>query len=200
MGEDPSLQQLLAEYREGREDAARKLVQRLAHRLIPLARKHLTGRIRQKVDAEDVVQSVFKSFFGRLDDGEFVLPSWNSLWSLLVVITLRKCGRQIEYYRRSVRNIGREVASPVLTADSPEGWEALARDPSPAEAVMLAEMVEQAMRPLKERERLMFEMHLQGYTSIEISNQVERSQYTVNGVLKRIEKHLHRLGVATEET
>ena len=41
---------------------------------------------------EDVMASVFKSFFRRHAEAPFDLSSWDSLWSLLTLITLRKCG------------------------------------------------------------------------------------------------------------
>ena len=36
------------------------------------------------------MQSVFKSFFVRQGQGQFELDNWDSLWGLLVRITLRK--------------------------------------------------------------------------------------------------------------
>ena len=48
--------------------------------LIGLARSHLGGVIRQKVDPEDVVQSVFRSFFQRNAQGNWNLDDWDSLW------------------------------------------------------------------------------------------------------------------------
>jgi RNA polymerase sigma-70 factor (ECF subfamily) len=185
--------ELLAQCREGVEDANRHLFEQVAHRLIGLARTHLRGAVRQKVDAEDVVQSVFKSFFVDLSAGQFNLPTWDSLWSLLVVITLRKCGRKVKHFLGPWRDVRREAA-PMPTADeSMASCIALAQDPTPTEAIALAEMVEQAMRPLKERERTIFELHLQGRTVEEICAQVERSEYTVQGVLKKVEKHLQQL-------
>ena len=44
---------------------------------------------RQKVDPEDVVQSAFRSFFTRQAAGQFDVASWDDLWGLLVVITVR---------------------------------------------------------------------------------------------------------------
>jgi RNA polymerase sigma-70 factor, ECF subfamily len=145
------------------------------------------------VDAEDVVQSVFKSFFGRLNDGQFELRTWDSLWSLLVVMTLRKCRRQVKYFLGPWRDVRREAAPLPSVEESMASCVALAQEPTPAEAAQLAEMVEQAMRPLKQRERLIFELHLQGHAVEAICTQVQRSEYTVRDVLKRIEKHLEQL-------
>jgi hypothetical protein len=48
-----------------------------------LARTHLDGKLRQKVDPEDVVQSVYKSFFRRLEADQVEMIDWDSLWYLV---------------------------------------------------------------------------------------------------------------------
>ena len=51
---------------QARDDAAaRQLFSRFARQLIALALRHIGARFRHKVDAEDVAQSAYKSFFAR---------------------------------------------------------------------------------------------------------------------------------------
>src|SRR5438067_192126 len=109
MAPDDSFQDLMQRLRGGDEVAATILFQRFARRLIGLARHQLDQRLRGKLDAEDVVQSVFKSFFPRFADGCFELDGWEDLWALLTVITLRKCGRRVEYFRARRRDVRREA-------------------------------------------------------------------------------------------
>jgi RNA polymerase sigma-70 factor (ECF subfamily) len=189
---DPSFADLLSRCRHGDEAANRVLFEAVAHRLIGLARHHLRAQIRQKVDPEDIVQSVFKSFFLDLRDGEFELKTWDNLWSLLVVITLRKCGRKVKHFLGPWHDVRREIAKAPTPDESMASCVALANDPTPSEAVVLSEMVEQTLRPLKPRERRIFELHLQGRSIEEICTQVQRSEYTVRDVLKRIEKGLQK--------
>jgi RNA polymerase sigma-70 factor, ECF subfamily len=192
MNTDTSFADLLARCREGQEDANRLLFEEVAHRLIGLARKHLRGQLRQKIDAEDVVQSVFKSFFGDLREGDFELKTWDNLWSLLVVITLRKCGRKLKHFLGPRRDVRREISKKLSAEESMASCIALANEPTPLEAMVLSEIVEQTLRPLKERERKIFELHLLGNSIEEICGQVQRSEYTVCAVLKRIEKSLQK--------
>jgi RNA polymerase sigma-70 factor, ECF subfamily len=192
MAEESSFDELLARLRTGDEDAARQIFQQYATRLIGLARVHLDSAVRRKVDAEDVVQSVFKSFFVRIEKGEFDLENKDNLWSLLVDITLHKCGHKVRDLRRQRRDIRRE-ADPRRTADdSALSWQALAPGPTPAEAAIMAETVEQVFSELKERERQIVELHLQGHEISDIQVQVKRSAYTVRDVLKRVRKRLER--------
>ena len=170
-----SFDDLMARLRAGDEEAARTLFDRYAERLIALARSRLGQRMRQKVDPEDVLQSVYKSFFLRQAAGQFHLAGWDSLWGMLTVITMRKCGRLVTHYRAGMRDLRREAAADAV----PDDWDALAHEPAPEEAAMLAETVEQLLRGLEERERDMVRLSLQGLSVAEISSQVGRTRRTV---------------------
>jgi RNA polymerase sigma-70 factor (ECF subfamily) len=193
VADDGSFDRLMAGLRDRDGDAARQLFHRFAGRLLGLARTRLDRVLRAKVGAEDVVQSVFKSFFRAHADGRFDVRDWDALWALLVVITARKCGRQLRYFRRAGRDVAREAPPPANADDSAPGWEALARDPSPEEAAVLAETLERLMRGLTERERQVLELRLQGYTVPEIGARVGRTEYTVQGILKRVRQRLEPL-------
>ena len=59
--------------------------ERFSRRLIGLARVHLDERFQHKVDPEDVVQSVYKSFLIRYGDGALAAEGWEGLWGLLTL-------------------------------------------------------------------------------------------------------------------
>jgi RNA polymerase sigma-70 factor (ECF subfamily) len=186
VSQDSSFAEMMEGLRARDGEAARQVFERFAGRLIGLARARLDRQLRAKVGPEDVVQSVFKSFFRCHADGQLDLAGWDGLWSLLVVITLRKCGRQLRRFRGAGRDVRREVPPA-------DGWEALAREPSAEEAAVLAETLEQIMGGLKERERQVLELRLQGYSVPEISARVGRTEYTVQGILKRVRQKLEPL-------
>lgn len=52
-------------------DFAGAVVGRYTEQLLRLVRKQLPERLRTRMDPEDVVQSVFRSFFHRLRQGQF---------------------------------------------------------------------------------------------------------------------------------
>ena len=193
MPPERSFADLMGRLRAGDEDAAAQIFHRVAPQLIALARSRLSPRVRQKVDPEDVLQSVFRSFFTRHADGQLELEGWDSLWGLLTVITLRKCGKQYEHFCAGRRDIHREAAASPSPDGSATGWELAGRDPMPVAAVLLAELVEQLMRPLGRRDRDILSLRLQGYQVVEISSQVGCTERTVQRVLGRIRERLEGL-------
>jgi RNA polymerase sigma-70 factor (ECF subfamily) len=193
MSSDPSFDDLMARLREGQDDAATQVFGRFASRLIALARSHLGPQIRQKEDPEDVLQSVFRSFFHRNAVGEFGrFESWDNVWAMLVVLTLRKCGRRIEYFRAARRDVLREVSRPGPADLSGSDWGLAAEEPTPSEAAMLAETVEQLMSSLPGRHRQVLALHLQGFGPAEISTQVGCTERTVYRVLEAVKDWLER--------
>src|SRR5262245_50635962 len=111
MTDENSFAGLMERLRWGEDAAAREVFQRFARRLIALARRKFDHQLAHRVDPEDVVQSAFKSFFLRHREGKFQFGDWNGLWSLLTLITIRKCVDRVEYHRAERRDVGREVSA-----------------------------------------------------------------------------------------
>src|SRR5262245_5876065 len=170
-----SFPDLMARLRAGEDAAVQEVLQRFTGQLIALARRQFNAQLRHKIDPEDIVQSAYKSFFVRHDKGKVAPTSWNSLWSLLTLITLRKCADRVRYHRAERRDASREAPAP-KDAERPEPWqEAIDREPAPEEAVMLAETVGQLLGSLDEDERPIIELSLQGHSTQEISRQLGRA-------------------------
>src|SRR5262249_3942648 len=172
-------------------EAARELFGRFTHQLMTLASRHIDAGLKHRVDAEDIVQSTYKSFFHRHGAGEFKFVNWNSLWGLLTLITVRKCAERAAYHRAERRDAAREVSAPPGAEAAP--WlEPCGREPTPLEAAVLNETVERLLGDLDEEERPVLELSLQGYTTREISEQLGRAERTVRllreGVRHRLEQ------------
>jgi RNA polymerase sigma-70 factor (ECF subfamily) len=166
---------------------------RFTNRLIGLARNHLNARLQHKVDPEDVVQSAFKSFINRYGDQD--VPAHHDvdgLWSLLTLITIRKCADRARYYGADRRDASREaIASPGAKT---EPWREVAgREPTPEHATSLAEIVENILRELSPDERPVVELSLQGYTTREISERLGRAERSVRRLRERLRQRVERL-------
>jgi RNA polymerase sigma-70 factor (ECF subfamily) len=191
MSPDDSFAVLLARLRAGDERAAELLVCEFTTRLLALARSRLQAALRGKVDAEDVVQSVFKSFFVRQAAGQFELTSRDGLWGLLARLTVRKCTARARYFRTEGRDVHREVSAPAADPDGAE-WEALAHEPTPEEAAVLTETVELLVRELGNRGEILV-LALQGEPVATISAQLGCSERTVYRVLEIVGKRLKHM-------
>jgi RNA polymerase sigma factor (sigma-70 family) len=177
------------------DDANRALFEQFSQRLIGLARSHLDGWLKHKVDPEDVAQSAFKSLFLRYSAEPLAAHESQALWSLLTLITLRKCADRARYYRAECRDVVREASAGV--ADEPDFWrEAVSREPTPQHAVLLAETVDEVLRNVDADERQVIELSLQGYSTQEISEQLGRAERSVRRLRERVRRHLERQGDA----
>jgi len=188
-----SFAQFLARLHNQDDAAAQELFVRFAHQLIALALRHIDAGLRHKVDPEDVVQSVYKSFFVRYGDANNLdIVNWNSLWGLLTLITVRKCAERAAYHRAECRDAAREVSPP--RQEEPAPWlEPLGREPTPLEAAVLGETIEQLFAGLDEQERSVLELSLQGYTTREISDQLGRAERTVRLRREGVRHQLERM-------
>ncbi len=186
---------LMQRLEAGDAEAAAVIHARFCRRLIGLARRGLNDRLRPKLDADDVVQSVFRTFFRRAAEGEFDLEGADALWALLAEITLRKCGRWNRHF--AARKRGGELEARPLVGVEPEDEPSDDREPSPADAAVLLDLVEQLLSGLRGPERLICEMRLQGYEAGEIAAQAGCSVATVFRKLDLIKGRLSRLTPAT---
>ncbi len=164
---------------------------RFTRRLVGLARRQLGGLLRHKVDPEDVVQSVYKSFLLRYGAEMLVEEDEDGLWALLTRITLRKCADRARYHRAECRDAAREAPPP---AGEGAAWQDVAgREPTPDEAAALTETVERLLRGLGADERAILELSLQGYSTPEISERLGRAERSVRRVRERARALLERL-------
>jgi RNA polymerase sigma-70 factor (ECF subfamily) len=191
MSPDNSFVDLMARLRAGDEDAAQQVFRRFSHQLVTLAHTRLEGPMLQKLDAEDVVQSVFGSFFARQAEGQFDdLGSWDSLWGLLITITLRKCGHHIGKFRAASRNVRREVSFQAPTERANAGWDVMGQEPTPSQGAMLREVIQRLVQHLEKHERPIFQLSFQGLTGAEIAARLGCSERSVQQVMKRVREQL----------
>jgi RNA polymerase sigma-70 factor (ECF subfamily) len=195
MAPDSSFDDMMARLRAGQNDAATQVFNRFAGRLLALARKQLDPLVLQKVDPEDVVQSVFRSFFAHNASGRFgEFQSWDNLWGMLVVLTQWKCGRRMDYFHAACRDVGREVPAELPARDQSSGDVGVRDDePTPSEAAMLTDTVERLMRCLDARQREVLTLSLQGYAPAEISERLGCTERTVYRVLERVKQWLEAM-------
>jgi len=180
------------------QQAAEELFRRYSDRLIALARTRLSAKVSSRIDAEDVVQSAYRSFFAGAQNGRYVLERGGDVWLLLVAITLHKLQDQVRRHTASKRSVNREQALGDGNSFHALDAATLTREPAPIEALSLVEEVEQLMRGLGPLERQMVELRLQGGNLRDIATATNRSVPTVRRVLDRIKEQLREKHGADE--
>lgn len=166
--------------------------ERFTRRLIGLARNQLDARLHHKIEPEDIVQSVYKSFFLRYGDAESQPQDVDGLWRLLTLITVRKCADRVRYHQAGRRNMAREARA---AADSNiDLWrDAIGREPTPDHAAVMTDTVQQILSGLSDLERPVIELSLQGYSTQEVSEKLGRAERSVRRVRERLKKQLEEL-------
>jgi RNA polymerase sigma-70 factor (ECF subfamily) len=184
-GEDDSFHEVRSRLESGDQAGAREVFERFAKHLIPHAQRRMAPRVQQKVDPEDVVQSVFKSFFRRQSDGQFTFENWESLWGLLLQITIHKCHRWTERFGTQRRNVRSETT---LTPgdDSDRNPDVPGHEPTPQDVAILNETVDALKAQLDPVEWDILTLRLDEHSVPEISRIVSRSERTVARTLQRI--------------
>jgi RNA polymerase sigma-70 factor (ECF subfamily) len=190
MFEDNPFDATMAQLRCGDEAAASAVFRRYVRRLIALAGAQFDARMRDRADVEDAVLSALRSFFARAGRGEFDLADWDELWSLLAIITLRKCARRRRALKAACRDPSQELAS---QGDTREVGQVPDRAPSPVEAAILAETTEELLLAFDPADRPVVEHILLGFTAQEIAARLDRSERTVRRIRQRAKHRLEKL-------
>ncbi len=174
---------LLRRFQVGDDDAATALYERYANRLLALARKKTAVKFRTRFDAEDVVQSVFRSFFRRARGGLYRVPEGGELWQLLLVLSLNKIRRLAIRHGAQKRDVHATVSQDAGDFDPAQVPEQTARD-------ILKLVVEETIDKLPAKQQEIVRYRIDGYEITEIVDRVGRSKRTVERTLQSFRQRL----------
>lgn len=176
--------QLVARVRDGDQAAATEIFERYFLRLVRLVQTRLSPKLAQRVEADDVAQSVFRIFFMSNADERFVLERSGDLWRLLVGIAIKKIHHEVNRNSAQKRDFQRDQSLHFDDGvDLPIG--VVVRDPTPDEAAAVAEQLELVFDRLSETEREVFLLRLEGLSDLEIAGKISRSQRTVRRAVEK---------------
>jgi len=184
MSDETDFHELVERCRMGDQDSSRQLFDIYVDRLVGLARRRISQRLAGRVDPEDVVQSVFRTFFVRLKAGQFRFEDQDDLCKLLMRITVHKALRQVARQQAARRDAERELG---------QGDEAqrhlvdlISREPTPDDVVAFLDHLEHFLSCLRPEERKILEMRLQGHGTEEIAASLGTYDRKVRRCLERI--------------
>jgi RNA polymerase sigma-70 factor (ECF subfamily) len=174
-------------FQQGSEHAATELFARYADRVRALARARCSPELAARVDADDIVQSVFRCFFQAARRGYYDVPASEELWRILLVIALNKIRDARAFHTAAKRDVRltarmdcRDVALDKLQGKT-------------ANQAFLQVAVKEALGTLPAEQRRMVELRIQGYEVGEIAQKIGRSKRSVERGLQETRKRLDSL-------
>lgn len=193
---DLDWERLIAGLQQGDADVLKSFYAEYGPMLRTIADSRLAPGMRRRFDADDVIQSTFRTFFRRAQVGYFQFEDNQRLWNLLCAITLTKLREKARFHQRQSRGVGREV--PVDAGD--DSGEAghgesglIAADPSPDSAAEFADTFDMLVASLDEDERRLIDLKLQDQTNDEAAETLGISERTVRRMLSRLQEKFEKL-------
>lgn len=191
MPEDESSDRsLLRRFRNGQADASTQLYLRYANRLEALAARRSSPELGRRLDPEDIVQTVFRTFFRRVAECNYDVPDGEEIWKLLLVIALNKIRDAGAHHKAAKRDVRRTSSG---EANELAIQNAAGKDE--AALAVLRMVVDDVLEDLPESHRRMIELRIDGHEIAEISREVGRSKRSVERVLQdfrlRISELIH---------
>jgi RNA polymerase sigma-70 factor (ECF subfamily) len=170
---------LLWRFRRGSQEAARHLYLRYAQRLRALAQTRCAPGLGQPVDADDIVQGVFATFFDGVSRGRYDVPDGEDLWKLFLVLALNKIRAEGVFHRAAKRDARLTLALDRL----PPSARGPRRQPATADG-FLNLVVNEALEQLPPQHRLIVEKRMEGHEVAAIARQIGRSKRSVERILQ----------------
>ena len=180
--------ELLRRWREGDQAAAARLYGRYAQELLRLSERHLSRKFFGRVDGEDVVQSVFRTFFRRAAQWQYDVPEGEELWKLFLVIALHKIRETAAFHRASKRDVGATATGP--------GFDRAARRVAAQDQTALTTLqlvIDEVLDTLAPSHRPIVELRIEGYEVDEIARRTQRSRRSVERALQEFRNRLRGL-------
>lgn len=183
---DVSDASLLRRLRGGENDAATELFLRYAGRVRALAATQTSVDVQRRVDPDDIVQSVFRTFFRRATAGQYDIPAGDELWKLFLVIGLNKVRAVAAHHKAAKRDVRLTAGGGEFDRDT-----AVAEDEMSLTVLRLT--IDEVLEPLPADHREMIELRIAGLEVSEIAAQVGRAKRSVERVLQSFRTKLDGL-------
>lgn len=170
----------------GDSAAANRIWQHYFDRLVRSVRQRLNGQNRAVSDEEDIVLSVFDSFYAAAAKGRFPdLSDRDDLWRLLLRMSARKV---IDKRRHDLRQRrGGDVEIHSLGGDDKTIIEAIGDEPSPEMVLLMRETVEKFFSHLGVGQlRDLAVAKMEGYSNAELAQRFGCSERTIERRLRLI--------------
>lgn len=173
---------LIRRLRTGSQDAATQLYLRYAQRLRSLGQAKCSRDLAARVDSDDIVQSVFRTFFRRVEKGDYDVPDGEDLWKLFLVIGLHKIQAKGAFHRAAKRDMRVSQGGDQLD---------FAAEDSDATSLSILQMtIDEVLNDLSPAHREIINLRIEGHDVAAIAERIGRSKRSVERILQEFRKQL----------
>jgi RNA polymerase sigma factor (sigma-70 family) len=174
--------------RAGNPDAQDQLWVQFFPQLVALARQRLAGARMAEGDEEDVALSVLNSFFAGAAENRFPdLRGSDNLWRLLSWMTHRKVIDWLRHHGRQKRQAVGESVLQHFPGSTPNGMSQVTDpNPPPDLEVILIDELRRLVHLLPENMQSVATLKMDGFSNLEIAEQLGCSLATIERRLKMI--------------
>lgn len=186
---------LMAEVAAGSEEAILQLAESYTPYIIRSVRRCFSQRMRQKLDSQDIAQTLWASLLLRRSD-LLRLKSQNELIAFLVKATRNKVAEKATKLRRQKRDIDREVhleGELVLATGREMQAQALrSKEPTPSTNASMRERWRAVMANASERDRQIVDLVFKRHTYLEIGSILSIHEQTARRAVEKLIEELSR--------
>lgn len=178
---------LMRQLRHGNQDAATQLYLRYAARLRALARGECSPDLALRVEVDDIIQSVFASFFRGVGQGYYVVPQGGELWKLFLVIALNKIRALGDFHRAAKRDVRKTTTNSFLKRSC------AVTEGDHTAFTFLKMVIDEVVEDLSVSQQQMVRLRIAGHDVADIAIHTQRSKRTIERVLQDFRARLARI-------
>jgi len=183
---------LVALYQD--QEAATMIHNLCRTRLTSFARSRIFSRLAQRVDAEDIVQDTFQSFFRGLEKDRFQIDTSSELWNTLLAICVNKIRTQSQHHSRKKRSFHAEERHEEFGSGMGRVAKSIVAYQTPIDVDSVIEKLRSIVGHLEAKDHDILLDSLSGVSNEDLARKHDCSERSIRRVLHQIKGRLQKEG------
>jgi RNA polymerase sigma factor (sigma-70 family) len=184
----PALVTRIAEHQD--ERAAELVHDFCRPRLTAFARSRIFPKLLQRVDADDVVQETFQSFFHGVYANRFQIDTTSELWNTLLAICMNKIRTESQHHTRKKRSFDREEQHEEFGSGTDATASSMVAGSAPYGTQNVLAQLRSILGDMDSRDQEVMLDSIRGMSNTDIAEKNECSERSVRRVFQRIRGRL----------
>ena len=182
---------LVTRIAEQQDERAAELVHDFCRpRLTAFARSRIFPKLLQRVDADDVVQETFQSFFHGVYANRFQIDTTSELWNTLLAICMNKIRTESQHHTRKKRSFDREAQHEEYGSGTDAPASSMVAGSAPYGTQFVLAQLRSILGDMDSRDQEVMLDSIRGMSNTDIAEKHECSERSVRRVFQRIRGRL----------